>query len=243
MNLTHYARLLCLTGGLVLAGCGDKPSNEVASQPPAATTPANSEAMTGLPPGHPPIPQQQLPPGHPPLPASTQPSNLPPGHPPMPADMNMSMPGFQLPAADTGAKLTWTLPKGWTEQAGSGMRYATISPPADRKVDVAVTTFPGTVGGIFNNINRWRQQVGLEPIAEADLDKSITKIDANGTEVIVTDLDGPQVRMLAAIVPAKDQTWFLKMTGDKQLVGKNKEEFLALAKSLRTQPATQPAAK
>jgi hypothetical protein len=232
MITTHSARLLCLSVGLFLAGCGDKPANETAPQSPAATAPVKSDAMAGLPAGHPPVPESQLPAGHPEIPAATQPANLPAGHPPMPA--NMTMPGFQVPTATDGAKLTWTLPKGWTEQAGSGMRYATITSPADRKLDVAVTTFPGTVGGTLANINRWRQQVGLDPIVEANLDKTTTKVDAGGIQVIVADLDGPQQRMLAVIVPDKDQTWFLKMTGDKELVGKNKDDFVALAKSLRT---------
>ena len=54
---------------------------------------------------------------------------------------------------------------------GSSARYATLAiTGADgAKGELAVTHFPGDVGGDLANVNRWRQQIGLEPIDEAAL--------------------------------------------------------------------------
>lgn len=206
------------------------------NQLPPGHPPLAVAGEASLPAGHPPIApatQPALPPGHPPL--ATQPA-LPPGHPPLGQGQGMSMqgmnvPGVNLPAA-TG-QLTYTLPKGWTEQRGTGPRYATITSPDDRKAELAITNFPGNVGGNLANINRWRQQVGLEPIDQEQFEKTTTKIEIGQTVAIVADLDGPQARMLAAIIPDNQKTWFFKMAGSKDVMEKNKAEFLDLIKSVR----------
>src|SRR4051812_36103019 len=64
------------------------------------------------------------------------------------------------PAPAAEGALAWKLPKGWTDEAGSGMRYATIK-PADGKVEVSVVVLPGPAGGELANVHRWRGQIGL----------------------------------------------------------------------------------
>jgi hypothetical protein len=68
----------------------------------------------------------------------------------------------------------WKLPEGWTQEPGSGMRYATIAVDSPgKKLDLSVTTFPKPEGNedsaILLNVNRWRGQLGLEKIAAAQL--------------------------------------------------------------------------
>jgi hypothetical protein len=38
-----------------------------------------------------------------------------------------------------------------------------VSDP-DGKAEVTVSAFPGDTGGLLANLNRWRGQIGLEPV-------------------------------------------------------------------------------
>jgi hypothetical protein len=67
------------------------------------------------------------------------------------------------------------LPEGWTlDPTPRPMRVATyiITDPGG-PVEVALTRFPGDTGGVLGNINRWRQQVGLGPVTEAELPATV----------------------------------------------------------------------
>src|SRR3989442_733367 len=78
-------------------------------------------------------------------------ANLPPGHPDL---------------ADTPASpLKWKTPDGWKEGQPSEFRVASfrISGQAGKQADVSVIPLPGSAGGDFSNVNRWRGQVGLPP--------------------------------------------------------------------------------
>src|SRR5688500_16131105 len=65
----------------------------------------------------------------------------------------------------------WKVPAGWRQDARQRpMRFATfLIGEGDAAVEVAVSQFPGDVGGLLANVNRWRGQVGLAPVTEAEL--------------------------------------------------------------------------
>lgn len=80
----------------------------------------------------------------------------------------------------------WTLPPGWRTEPGSEMRYATIV--TDEGLGIGVFAFDRDGGGVLGNINRWRGQLGLGPIAEADL-STITQ--SVGDAIVVDIGEGP----------------------------------------------------
>src|SRR5208283_5896950 len=102
------------------------------------------------------------------LPTDSPNPSLPPGHP----DIS-SAPGTSLPATPrTGLpQLTWTTPPGWTELPAGEMRVASfkVTGADGKQADVSVIPLPGGAGGDFSNVNRWRGQVGLAPVSEAEL--------------------------------------------------------------------------
>ncbi len=85
----------------------------------------------------------------------------------------------------------WKLPEGWTQEPGSGMRYATIKvDSAEKPLEMSVITFPKPPGdeesAILLNVNRWRGQLGLEKIAQDQLaDQSKTVKLTIGRAVVV----------------------------------------------------------
>lgn len=137
------------------------------------------------------------------------------------------------PAA--GGALSWKLPDGWTAAANPGARYATINitGPNDTKAELAITKFPGDVGGDLANVNRWRGQIGLQPVAENELAPMITKITAGPKTIQLVDCSGPNVRCTAGWVRHGAETWFFKLTGPDALVGAEKAKFAAFLESVR----------
>jgi hypothetical protein len=140
------------------------------------------------------------------------------------------------PVPQGGSALAWTLPKGWTETGASAMRYATLKPPLEGKIDVSVVVLPGPAGGELANVNRWRNQIGLPPIDEAALGAARKATRSNAGPVSVYDFtsDGQtKSRMIAGLLSVGGSTWFVKMVGDAGPVGAAKPDFTRLLESLR----------
>lgn len=139
------------------------------------------------------------------------------------------------PAVAGDGSVTWQLPEGWTLANGSSARYATIAVAGagDAKGEVAITHFPGDVGGDLANVNRWRGQIGLGPIDQAALAPMITKVTAGPKEISVMDATGAEVRLTAGWVRHGGETWFFKFTGSDALVGAEKAKFATFLQSIR----------
>ena len=168
---------------------------------------------------------------------------LPPAGAPALPGMSGNMASTPVPTA-TGGDLAWTVPAGWQSRPASAMRKATFiltGATAGEQAELSVTAFPGDVGGNLANLNRWRQQLQLAPIAAADLDAALTHLHVGDLHIEVAELLGPASdgkpaqRVLGAIVPSNGATWFFKLTGPDALVAAKKAEFLAFIQTL--QPA------
>ncbi|MEO7934472.1 MAG: hypothetical protein ABIT76_15090 [Chthoniobacterales bacterium] len=140
----------------------------------------------------------------------------------------------QLPApASIGMKPNWKTPAGWKELPPSGMRAASFT-VENSKVDVSVVTFPGTAGGLLSNLNRWRGQMGL-PALSAESDVVTTSVNGQPVQIVELTSTTEDKAMLGAIYLRDDQSWFLKLTGDKASVAAQKASFEALANSFEFQ--------
>ncbi|HET9553077.1 MAG TPA: hypothetical protein VFP50_08935 [Anaeromyxobacteraceae bacterium] len=138
------------------------------------------------------------------------------------------------PAPDGG--LTWTLPKGWSEKKAGGMRYATFTPNVAGKIDGSVVVLPGPAGGELQNVNRWRNQIGLAPIDEGGLASARTVVKTKAGALSVYDFtsDGQvKSRVIAGLLEARGSTWFVKLSGDATAVATARADFLRLMESLR----------
>ncbi len=160
-----------------------------------------------------------------------------PASPPMPGAMPGAMPSG-LPAPEPpppGAGVAWALPKGWTQERGSGMRFATIR--TAEGLEISVVTLGGAAGGELANVNRWRGQLGLSPADEASLAKERLVVTSPAGAVGVFDLVGggaPASRMLAGILAVPDaNTWFFKLTGDAKALEGAKAGFVHFLETLR----------
>ena len=126
-------------------------------------------------------------------------------------------------------EMSWTIPDSWTQiQATSEMRIATFQ--ISNGLEVAVTAFPGDVGGLAANVNRWRGQIGLEPIDAQRVDDVIYRVP--GTNVIVVDEQGEESRLIGTIIdPGDGKTWFAKIVGPTEIVGDVKDDLIKFSSS------------
>lgn len=134
----------------------------------------------------------------------------------------------------------WNVPAQWVETGPRPMilNSFSVSDDAGAKAEITISHFPGTVGGVLANVNRWRGQMGQGPIEAGQLDgMTETLATADGKATLVdfmgTDSKTSQpARLVAAIVPHGEGTWFYKLMGDGKVVGGQKDSFVQFVKSV-----------
>ncbi|MFI5356322.1 MAG: hypothetical protein ACHQ4G_03205, partial [Opitutales bacterium] len=138
-----------------------------------------------------------------------------------------------------GPGLQWSAPADWQSVPATAMRKATYRVKAadGTAAELSISAFPGDVGGELANVNRWRGQLQLAPVVEADLAGAVTRLDVGGLALTVVDCtggaSGSPERLLGAIVPFDGSTWFFKFTGPPALIEHEKPAFLTFLHSLR----------
>jgi hypothetical protein len=93
------------------------------------------------------------------------------------------------------------LPEGWEQRPGAGPRFATLVIPGEKDgkpLEVSVITLPwksmDEAGQVLANVNRWRGQISLEPLAADDLDDNVQRVKLADGEAILVDLHGTLVQ-------------------------------------------------
>jgi len=70
--------------------------------------------------------------------------------------------------------VTWTVPEGWHREAGAGLRFASFRfGSEEHPLDLSVTPLGREAGSMLDNVNRWRKELSLQPIYEAEMTKLI----------------------------------------------------------------------
>ena len=166
------------------------------------------------------------------------------------AAMPATMPeGLPAPDRSGQPQLKYTLPDGWTEKPLTQMRVASFEVSQNGKTDdVSVIPLAGMAGGDFANENRWRGQVGLPPLTEAEMQKLAEKVEVAGQPADLYDVagtapgGGDAERIIGVILHCNDTAWFFKMMGDATLVENQKPAFVAFLKSVEFVNSAAPAA-
>lgn len=143
------------------------------------------------------------------------------------------LPGMQA-AAEAAPDVRFMLPAGWQDLGASGMRKANllIADPSGN-IEVTALTFPGDVGGLAANINRWDGQVGLEAYPEADIETIAAEYTISNHKGRYVKLVGAEQSILAGILPFHGTTWFFKMKGPSEATLGQEENFKAFLDSVQ----------
>jgi hypothetical protein len=141
-----------------------------------------------------------------------------------------------MPPQDAGApQIKWKTPEGWTEVPPSSMRYASFSATDENggKIDISIATFVGDGGSDADNVNRWRQQIGLPPVDGRAVTSQVTPLKTANTTFSATDIAGATARTVAAWTRRDGRVWFFKATGPNAAVEKEKPNFVKFIESVR----------
>jgi hypothetical protein len=87
---------------------------------------------------------------------------------------------------DSNATPAFTPPAGWEEAAAAQMRLTTF-----KKNGVEMYLSTPVSGSHLENVNRWRKQVGLREMKEAELKDSLTELKVGDKTAYTVDLRGP----------------------------------------------------
>lgn len=159
-------------------------------------------------------------------------STPPPSDAAMPTNASSPSADAMSPPSAEKPQIKWDVPAGWTSAPASAMRYASFAAEKNgEKADVSVVTFPGDGGSDADNVNRWRQQIGLGPIDS--LDAIIVPVHAGDLHISTVDMTGATARVLAAWTRRDGRTWFFKLTGPPAVVEEQKPKFVAFLQSIR----------
>ena len=141
-------------------------------------------------------------------------------------------PKTETPAPSPGTS-AWQPPAGWKEIPASQMLLAKFSVPGG--AEASISSFPGDVGGLLANVNRWRGQIGLGQVDAAALSKVTSPLEVGGGKATLVDMMGGdgKTRLVAAVVPRDGKTWFFKLLGDSAAVGHEKESFTKFVQTAR----------
>ena len=153
------------------------------------------------------------------------------------------------PNAKAGHYL-WDRPEGWSEvPKTSSMRLATFAIKSQGK-EAICTIIPlrGEAGGLKANVTRWLGQVTGSTDSSGDtvsqlLDKGESFLTKGQFPAVLIDyttvtsnLSGQSI--MAAVINVHGNSVFIKMTGEKSLLIKNKTKFKALCQSFTLKPGT-----
>jgi hypothetical protein len=161
-------------------------------------------------------------------------SKLPASHP--------AIPGMEAaaPAADNGDHPAWTVPADWQPGQLAQFLIARYVIKGDNGANAAVNVsqLGGGGGGLAANVNRWRGQLGLAPLLDDEIAKLPT-VETAGVKAVLADITGTDprsnkpARLVGAVVPIGDNTWFYKLMGDASVVGAQKEAFIKFVQSVK----------
>ncbi|MCE9593268.1 MAG: hypothetical protein K8S98_03645 [Planctomycetes bacterium] len=175
---------------------------------PAATPKASGE----LPAGHPPISSASTSAGSASASASTS---------------NVSPSGFE-----------WSPPAGWKRGPEKAMREITYLVGDDGATECYVTLLAGTGGGTLANINRWCGQLGQTPMPENALSK-LEHVKMLGADGVLVEIERGAAAtsgaeyLLGAVCEQPERSVFVKMTGPRAVLERERAAFVEFCKSAR----------
>jgi hypothetical protein len=149
-----------------------------------------------------------------------------------------SGPGGPPDSGDPADGFDYATPTGWTKQKSDTMRLVNLRPADDPNMDCYLAI---AKGGVLMNVNRWRGQFGQPAIDEAELVKLPTlplfgfpavRVEVEGDFTTMSGEKREGFALLGLVAEASGQQIFVKMTGPKEAVERERGGFVAFATSL-----------
>jgi len=139
-------------------------------------------------------------------------------------------------SAGSAPRLVWDVPEGWEQRPASMMRDINLVFGDEGQGECYVARLPGAGGGLVANVNRWRGQMGADPLSEEEVEAlprktlfgqpaTFVSVDGNFSPGMGSTEVREDYRMFGLILASEAGAVFVKMTGPLELVAANTEKF------------------
>lgn len=131
-------------------------------------------------------------------------------------------------AAEPTSTGEWKIPSHWKQVAAGEMQQAKfLIGDGTAKAEVTIAIFPAQQGDLLANINRWRRQIQLEPLADAaDVAKLTQTLDLGSGKATLVEMTNNGKGLTTAIVNREGGTWYVKLLGDEGIVRRERDAFV-----------------
>ncbi len=153
------------------------------------------------------------------------------------------------PSAAAAASATWVKPPDWrVDPQGASFAMASfLAGPTDAAspVRITLTRLGGDGGGLLPNLNRWRGQLKLDPIASLDEQQAQT-VAVDGIAAVLVDLAAQEAygsdgeRAVGVMAFRRADSWFVKMTGPSSAIEAARPAFDDFVASIRLPQESSP---
>ena len=147
-----------------------------------------------------------------------------------------------MPPTSNGQNpLLYDVPEGWEDLPPAQFRDVNIRFKSDPSAEIVLTFLANDGGGLRPNIDRWRGQVGMPPMTEADVQglqtRTVFREQATYVELFgpYQGMKGPKIDdggIFGAIFSRGGGTLFVKMTGSRAVLEAEREHFHGFLDSL-----------
>jgi len=148
----------------------------------------------------------------------------------------------QAQAPPGGDVYYWDVPEGWTEEPPTAFRTANLRVAGNPDAECTLTVLPSGGGGLLQNVNRWRGQMGLEPLDDAGF-AALPRHPFLHGEAVLVDVEGayagmgggpgiPGYRLVGLAALDGAMGVFVKMTGPANLIEAELDAFYAFCASI-----------
>jgi len=145
-------------------------------------------------------------------------------------------PQFSPPPAK---EITWEAPEHWRATETSSLLTAAFEIENEGgQLRTTITGLQGEAGGILANLNRWRRQIGLQPVATLE-EQASKMVEIDGQPATLFDIkppagsDAANPGILIAMQSRAGVSWFFKMTGAAKAIDLERSSFNAFIRTIK----------
>ncbi|MFT4689646.1 MAG: hypothetical protein ACI9OD_001856 [Limisphaerales bacterium] len=135
---------------------------------------------------------------------------------------------------ESAGRPKWKTPPHWEDLGAGMMQLAKFKASGEGgDTEISVSQLGGPAGGIPANVNRWRGQLGMGSVSDADAVASAKSFTVPTGDAQLVELLGDSKSMTVIMVAQGGSTWFFKSFGSKAAVEREKNGFVEFVKSVQ----------
>lgn len=122
-------------------------------------------------------------------------------------------------------------PGEWVEGKPNGV--AVVSLQVEDGGEKAGITITPAGGNQLDNVNRWRKQLGLDPVGKDELARNAQQVVVGSQTGQLFEISNDDLTIFGVIVDVQGQSWFIKLVGNKGLADRERPRFVEFLNSLK----------